>query len=48
MKYINGEYINGADLYGTQLQKQKTTRKSLYKHPERAYWNINLQKLAYF
>jgi len=23
MKYINGEYINGADLYGTQLQNRK-------------------------
>jgi len=29
MKYINGEYINGADLYGTQLQKQKETFKRL-------------------
>lgn len=48
MKYIKGDYINGADLYGTQLQKQKTTCKSLYKRPKRVYRNKNLQKLAYF
>lgn len=37
MKYINKKYINRADLYGTQLQKQKTTWNSLYKRPKRAY-----------
>lgn len=42
MKYINGEYINEADLYGTQLQKQKTICRSLYKYLEKAYWNKDL------